>query len=453
MALSTPTSPPRSAPPVHLALAAAVLAATALSAQPLVPVGNQAQVNHVIASGQNLPDVASDASGDYVVVWESFTSAGNDASLRSIQARRYRVDGTPAAAQFQVNTWTPGEQMTPAVAMAADGRFVVAWSSDEGAGGPVDFDIRARVFSAAGTPVGNDFKVNTAFAVGDQRAPDVAWSGSAGFAVAWESDDDTGPNFDWNVIARTYDPTGVATTGEGVVNTLSGTQVDPAIAGDGAGGWALAWESDTSYGPDTITTSIQAQVLGGGAEVQVNDHPPVAGDNNPAIAIAGDGSILVAWQSTESAGSDHALSSIQARRYDGAGNPGAVLQVNAYTPDAQVSPTAAFLPDGRFVVGWHSFGSFGNDFSNASVQLRGFDAGGAPFANELQANTYVTDNQQFAALAADGRGGLVVAWESYGSPGDDQSSSSIQARRFSLDLLFVDGFESGNASAWSQVIP
>ena len=95
--------------------------------------------------------------------------------------------------------------------------------------------------------------------------------------MAWESDDDTGPNFDWNVIARAYDPNGVATTGELLVNTLSGSQVDPAIAGDGTGGWVLAWESDTSYGPDTITTSIQAQVLGGGAEVQVNDHPPVAG--------------------------------------------------------------------------------------------------------------------------------------------------------------------------------
>jgi len=114
---------------------------------------------------------------------------------------------------------------------------------------------------------------------------------------------------------------------------------------------------------------------------------------------------------------------------------------------------AGLTPDGRFVIGWHSFGSFGNDFSNASVQLRGFDAGGAPFANELQANTYVTDNQHFAALTADGRGGLVAAWESYGSPGDDQNSSSIQARRFSLDLLFADGFESGDAGAWSLVLP
>ena len=453
MALPVPTSSPRTVPSLLLALAAAVLAATTLAAQPLAPVGDQAQVNHVITSGQNLPDVASGATGDSVVVWESSTSGGNDGSLRSIQARRYRADGTPAGVQFQVNTWTPGEQMSPAVAMAPDGRFVVAWQSDEGGGGPVDFDIRARVFTAAGTPIGNDFKVNTSFTAGDQRAPDVAWSGATGFGVAWESDDDAGANFDWNIVARLYDANGSATTGELVVNTLGGTQLDPAIAADGAGDYLLAWESDESYGSDTTTNSIQAQVLGAGAEVQVNDHPPVAGDNNPAVAISAGGAILVTWESTGSAGGDNSLSSIQGRLYDSGGSPGAVFQANSYITDDQRFPTAAFLPDGRFVIGWHSYGSFGNDTSNASVQLRGFSAAAVPFAAEIQANTYVSDNQRFPALTADGRGGLVAAWESYGSPGDDQNSSSIQARRFSLDLLFLDGFESGNAGAWSQVNP
>ena len=446
-----PASRFRTATSALLALAA-TLAAAPLAAQPLVAVGGQAQVNQVTQSGQDLPDVASDQNGDYVVVWESFVSAGSDNSGRSIQARRYLASGAPAGAQFQVNTQTAGEQVAPVVSMAPDGRFAIAWTSDEGGGGPVDLDIRARLYAANGTPAGNDFLVNT-FDLGDQRNPDLSWAGDLGFGVVWESDDDTGPNFDWNIIARVYDGAGVPVTGELQLNTLADQQLDPAIAGHPSGDLLAAWESFTSDGSDTTTTSIQAVVLGSGAEVQVNDHPPVVADNNPAVAWAADGAILIAWESTGSAGTDNSLSSIQARLYDSGGNPGAQFQANAYVTDDQRFPTAAFLPDGRFLLGWHSYGSFGNDASEASVQLRAFAADGTPFGTDLQANTYTTNNQRFAALAADGRGGLVAAWESYGSPGDDQDGPSVQARRFSLDLVFVGGFESGNFAGWSLVQP
>jgi hypothetical protein len=452
MHADAPASRPRSATPILLALAVATLATGPLAAQPLAPLGAQTQVNHVIQSGQNLPDVASDALGNFVVVWESFVSAGNDGSARSIQARRYLASGAPVGAQFQVNTQTLGEQVGPVVSMAPDGRFAIGWASDEGGGGPVDFDIRARLYAANGTPAGNDFLVNT-FDLGDQRNPDLAWAGGLGFGVVWESDDDTGPGFDWNIVARVYDGAGVPATGELLLNTLTGDQLDPALAGHPSGDFVAAWESSTSAGSDVITTSIQAVVIGSGAEVQVNDHPPVAGDDNPAVAWAEGGAILVAWESTGSSGNDDSLASIQARLYDSGGNPGTVFQANAWITDAQRFPTAAFLPDGRFLLGWHSFGSFGNDASFASVQLRAFAADGSPFGNELQANTYTNDNQHFAAVSADGRGGLVAVWESFGSPGDDQNSSSIQARRFSLDLIFLGGFETGNFAGWSLVQP
>ena len=432
-------------------LAAALLSAAALAAQPLVPVRAQFQANHVIDSGQDLPDVACDARGNCVVAWESFVSAGNDGSARSIQARRYGPSGNPLGAQFQVNTQVQGEQTAPAVGMSPDGRFAIAWTSDEGGGGPVDLDIRARLYAADGTAAGADFLVNT-FVVGDQRYPDLAWAGDLGFGVAWESDDDTSANFDWNIVARVYDGAGQPVTGELLVNSLPDQQHDPAIAGHPSGDFVLAWESFSSSGSDTTTTSIQAVVLGAGPEVQVNDHPPVVADNNPAVTWADDGTLLIVWESTGSAGSDNSLSSIQARLYD-QGMPGPQFQANTYVTDDQRFPAAAFLPDGRFVIGWHSYGSFGNDASEASVQLRGFAADGTPFAAELQANTYVTDNQRFPALAADGRGGIIAAWESFGSPGNDQNGASIQARRFSLDLLLLGAFETGHFAGWSVVQP
>ena len=443
-------------PPVQFAFAALAVLGTAagpLGAQPgpPAPIGAQRQANQLVVSGQDLPDVAVDAAGNYVVVWESFTSVGGDAD-RSIQGRRFRADGSPLGAQFQVNTQTVGQQVLPAVAMAPDGQFTVAWESDEGGAGPENRDIRARRFLANGTPAGPDFVVNTEYRDDHQRRPDVAWAGTLGFMVVWESDDDPlSGGEEWNIVGRIYEASGVPASGEVLLNTLPDVQLNPAIAGHDSGNFVVAWESFTSGGTDTTTSSIQLLVVGAGPEVQVNQHPPVANDYNPAVAIAPNGDALVAWESWGSVGNDASRASIQARLYLDGGS--SVFQANAYTDDDQRFPSVALLPDSRFVIGWQSWGSLGDDTADWSVQIRAFGAGGAPLALEQQVNGYVDGYQEMPALAVDGQGEIVAVWQSYGSPGDDDSGSSIQARRFSLDLMLHGNFESGNFAGWSLVQP
>jgi hypothetical protein len=434
--------------------ALAALGGAPLAAQPdpPAPLGAQAQVNDVVVSGQDLPDVARDAAGNYVVVWESFTTAGNDAD-RSIQARRFRADGVPLGPQFQVNTQTLEEQVLPAVSMAPDGRFVVVWESDEGAGGPENRDIRARRFAAGGAPAGPDFVVNTEYRSDHQRRPDVAWAGTLGFMVVWESDDDPLPTGEeWNIVGRLYEANGTPATGELLLNSLPDVQLNPAVAGHDSGDFVVVWESFSSAGTDVTTSSIQALVVGAPPEVQVNQHPPVANDYNAAVAVAPNGDVLVAWETWGSVGNDDSRASIQARLY-GDGGPGPVFQANAYTDDDQRFPAVALLPDSRFVIAWQSWGSFGDDTADFSIQLRAFGADGAPLELERQANGFGSGYQEQPALAVDGRGELVAVWSSLGSPGDDDSATSIQARRFSLDLLIDGDFESGNFAGWSSVQP
>ena len=75
-----------------------------------------------------------------------------------------------------------------------------------------------------------------------------------------------------------------------------------------------------------------------------------------------------------------------------------------------------------------------------------------PVGEQFQVNSYTTDNQGGPTVAADSQGKFVVAWTSYGSYGDDTSGPSIQGQRFSMLLLFADGFESSDASAWSNTV-
>ena len=92
--------------------------------------GEEFQVNTNTAVGQNPPAVAVDAEGDFVAVWEGNT----DGSQYGIYAQRYLVQpASPAIAragsEFQVNTYTTRMQELPKVASDAAGDYVVVWES------------------------------------------------------------------------------------------------------------------------------------------------------------------------------------------------------------------------------------------------------------------------------------------------------------------------------------
>ena len=95
--------------------------------------GNDEQVNTYTTGDQSSPSVARGAAGHFVVVWQSEGSPGTD-STDSIQARRYAPDGSPLGDQFQVNTFTPLVQSVPEVAVDSEGDFVVVWWSWRGDG-------------------------------------------------------------------------------------------------------------------------------------------------------------------------------------------------------------------------------------------------------------------------------------------------------------------------------
>ena len=102
--------------------------ATAWAQQP-APVGSEFQVNTYTTNSQLSPSVALDADGDFVVVWQSRGSGGTDSSEYSIQGQRYASDGSTVGGEFQVNTYTTYSQAGPSVALDADGDFVVVWNS------------------------------------------------------------------------------------------------------------------------------------------------------------------------------------------------------------------------------------------------------------------------------------------------------------------------------------
>jgi hypothetical protein len=395
-------------------LALALLAATMLTppgpalAAPGDALGPEFRVNSFTMGRQDNPAVAMDADGDFIVVW---TSDGQDGSDYGVFAQRFDAAGNPQGGEFQVNSFTTGVQNSPSVAMDADGDFVVAWESDgqDGSGR----GILAQRFDAAGNPQGGEFQVNT-FTAGGPIQPDIAMDADGDFVVAWTS---------WNprssslgVFAQRFDAVGNAVGVEFQVNSFTtGAQMGPAVAMDADGDFVVAWQSDGQDGSGVgiFAQHYDAAGVAQGPEFQVNSETSSA-QASPAVAMDADGDFVVAWMSD---GQDGSGFGIFAQRYNAAGlAQGPEFQVNSVTLWGQSSPTAAMDFDGDFVVAWHSWKQ---DGSYDGVFAQRYDAAGAAQGPEFQVNTFTTGGQYIGSVAMDADGDFVVAWMSDGQDGSD----------------------------------
>jgi hypothetical protein len=125
------------------------------------------------------PAIAAHPGGNYVLVW-----TGTDGNQGGIRGRQFNALGNPLGAEFQVNSYTTGNQTYPSIAMVDDGSFQVAWNSSIGDGDAQA--VFARRFRPDGSPCEADFVVNT-YTTGSQFGPFVSSDANGNFVVTWNS--------------------------------------------------------------------------------------------------------------------------------------------------------------------------------------------------------------------------------------------------------------------------
>ena len=417
-----------------LGLASLVPAPGALAAS---PIGPEFQVDTYTTNQQVGARVATDTNGNFVVVWQSYGSPSTDHSGTSIQAQRYDETGAPLGAQFQVNTYTTGNQWFPAVASDSSGRFVVVWGSQGSAGTDTDgWSVQGQRFASNGAPLGAQFQVNT-YTTSTQYDPFVASDATGRFVVVWEGDGSAGSDTSYSSIhGQRYDSSGTPVGSEFQVNTYTTSyQRFPSVASDPAGDFVVVWQSYGSSG-DTDDFSVQGQRYsssGGalGGQFQVNGYT-TGYQGLPSVASDALGNFVVVWESFGSAGTDTDRKSIQGQRYAANGAQiGGQFQVDSYTTSIQAGASVATDAAGDFVVVWNSYGSAGSDTSDYSVQGQIYLGDGAPVGGQFQVNTYTTSVQggPYVAMKPDGRS-FVAVWSGNGSSGTDTSLRSIHGQRY-----------------------
>ena len=144
-------------------------------------------------TGSSFGGASALPGGGFVVAYRGGSiNLGGGSNGFPIRAQVYDASGHPIGSDVLVSTTNYPTLLDPRVTTLASGNFVVTWSqgSDEGddPGATMPSQIRGRIFTAAGTPVGGDFRANTT-TVGAQVHSHVAALPGGGFVVTWQDSD------------------------------------------------------------------------------------------------------------------------------------------------------------------------------------------------------------------------------------------------------------------------
>ncbi len=309
----------------------------------------------------------------------------------------------------------PVSEGAPQVVPDGSGGVIVAWetTAPDGVKG-----VFAQRVDRDGRPAWGDGGIAVCPLASDQQRPALAPDSSGGAIVVWQDDRRVR---DWDVFAQRIDRSGnLRWPRDGVPITLAaGDQIGPVIAADGHGGALVGWQ-DVREGPGA---DLYAQAVDSAGRVRwsVDGIPLLAGPGarlTPQVVPAGSGGIFV-WVAGDSSG-EEAGAGILAQRVDAGGDlawgPGGVVVDDGAGSDAR--PVS--LADGRggVIVAWES-GSIRAQRLDAAGRLRWGDEG----------IDISTSDDSAPAIVEDGGGGAIVAWQtrSFEDAASDVRVQSVRA--------------------------
>ena len=393
-------------------------------------------INSTTTGNQTNPDVAMDAAGNSVVVWES---ADPDGDGHGIFAQRFSSLGNPIGDEFQVNSDHEVHQSQPSVAMNPEtGEFVVVWQGPDDSGE----GIYAQRFDADGNKVGEiSFSVNSETYLA-QVSPEVSINAAGQFAVAWVSDHniEIDPvDAEKSIFVQWFDDDGTSVGSEQLVHTVKEVfvaQEYPDLALDADGNMIVVWQSITQDGSAWGVFGRQLtsdKVLIGEEEFQINQ---TTDENQRRATVVSDpaGNFTVSWQSDLQ---DQSATAIVSRQYNADGTPETdEMVVNTWEIGPQILPVKAMTPAGDYGIFWDGQGLSRTEGIHGRIYEEGYvppppHISVAPVGDQFLVSEVAGLEQSFPAVAVvETSGNYVVAWTSFEQPDNDESGLGVYAQQF-----------------------
>jgi len=336
---------------------------------------------------QECPAVAVDGSGNAVVVWTDNRNGNDD-----VYAQRLDTNGNRVwAMDIRVNADSMATyQRNPAVAMDGDGSTIVVWEDSRGGWS----SIYAQRLNVSGSRL---WSLDVEVALGSETSllynPAVAVDGSGNAVIAWESWQE-----DIDIYAQRLDAGGNKLWAADV-RVSEGRNPDVAMAASGDA--IIAWTGGDIYAQKLSGSGLRLWAVG----VKVNSDNGTVGKVCPAVAVNRSNNAVVVWGDGRNGNLD-----VYAQRLDTGGTKLWVVDVRANSDSGAVLqgwPDVAVDWSGNTIAVWTDGRNIDQDVYIQRIDIRGNKV----WATDVRVNS---DNgtafQGCPAVAVDGSGNAVVVW-------------------------------------------
>jgi hypothetical protein len=358
-----------------------------------------------INSSLETPAIATNRNGISIIAW-----VDNSKGTKDIYARRYDGSGNPLGEILEVNTSANNDQNLPAVAINESGSFIIVWTSKSQDGD--GYGVYARRYDQNGRYTGPEFKINTSTS-GNQWIPSVVLNNNGAFIVTWESAGQDGNGY--AVIAQKFDNTGIPAGPEIIVNnTPKGSQEFPRIAMDTNGNFIIVWNSNQNQQTGDINSAKYSDIYAKKFNRNGNPEGPefivstnVGEQWLPSVAINDNNNFVITWNSREA---NTESFDIYARNYvSGIPAQTAFKVNNGNRPDQLSHPAVAINNTGNFIIAWNSATGI---LTSSGVFAKKYNASGQEQGPEFKINGSGANVLQ-PDISMDRTGNYTATWREY----------------------------------------
>jgi hypothetical protein len=236
------------------------------------------------AGGALSPQIAMDAGGNAIAVWEQ-----SDGTRNNIWANRFSAaSGSWGTAQL-IETEDAGSALSPQVAMDAGGNAIAIWQQSDGTRN----NIWANRFGAATGTWGTARLIETDNA-GTASAAQVAMDTGGNAIAVWQQSDGTRDNIWANRFSAASGTWGSAQ----VIETGTGTTVDPQIAMDASGNAIAVWRQFDATSDNVHANRFDAAsgAWGTAQAIETSNQEAIG----PQIAFDVNGNAMAIWSRSSS---------------------------------------------------------------------------------------------------------------------------------------------------------
>lgn len=224
-----------------------------------------------LGSFDRIGDLTVLPDGGLAVAWPRDLDLGPGNRTTEIHVRAFRADGSPAGPETIVSAGADNPLWKPRVAADSSGRFVVAWTEYPT---PQGYQVLAQRFSPTGEPLGPAIQVDEERGW-IAYLGDVAVRPNGSFLVSWgRTSAVTGnePDVSGDVLARVFDAAGAPLGPTFLVHASEeGAQHEGEVAAT-ADGWIVSWKQSFDARAGIYARRFALSCGGSGAALCLNGH-------------------------------------------------------------------------------------------------------------------------------------------------------------------------------------